>query len=310
MWIREEYIKWSDYLLNWNPQAWSELLFDLFAKISLINTKLSDPIITEWWTALDPQEAWRCMLDYIRTEKFIKWLYKAIQDSKNIFPWEKIKVLYAWSWPFASLVIPLLNRLNSEDVNFTLLDIHYQSLECVEKIIKKLWFGDFFSEPLLDDATQYKWNPNEFHIIISETMSAWLRSEPQVAIMKNCRDLLKKNWIFIPELIIINAYLYDGIWKTNSGIRKDLWKILNLWIHSSFLDYAEPVSLDVPCISKGYKLYLWTEIQTYWGYKILEGESMISYSNFIRPIYPKDSWRSLLFEYLIKKYPEFRVILK
>ena len=97
-------------------------------------------------------------------------------------------------------------------VRVTLLDINPVSVEAVEKLYTTLGIDVFAEMFVLSDASIYKVD-RQYDIVISETMQAGLKKEPQVAIMQNLIPQCKADTIFIPEQIIIDAYLRKrGIW--------------------------------------------------------------------------------------------------
>lgn len=154
--------------------------------------------------ALSSQHAIDCLGDPLRTVRFIKATYQAINDSFTKFPTEKINLLYAGCGPGAPLILPLLSQFSSEKLSITLLDINESSIVSVKTLIKSLEYEDFFRDIRLTDATTYSFPKNiPLHIILSETMDKGLSKEPQVRITQNLAPQLIEDGILIPEEIEI-----------------------------------------------------------------------------------------------------------
>ena len=67
--------------------------------------------------ALSPRHAKECLYDYIRTARFIKGVYKAINSAKEKFVDEVLEVVYAGCGPLATLIIPLLSYYDSKKIS-------------------------------------------------------------------------------------------------------------------------------------------------------------------------------------------------
>ena len=166
--------------------------------------------ILETGKAISPVDAARCVLDFVRTSKFLRGIYAAINEAKIRFPSEKIEILYAGCGPFAALAVPFCFKFQPDEISFTLIDIHKRSLESAECIFQKLGFENFISEYIQNDASTFRAeNGKNFHIIITETMQKALEKEPQAAIILNLAASLLEDGIFIPQTIIIDAFLTD-----------------------------------------------------------------------------------------------------
>lgn len=89
-----------------------------------------------------------------------------------------------------------------------MLDINAHSLDALAKITSTLGLNEFIEEVFCEDATTFTVN-KVYDIVISETMLACLKSEPQVAIMQNLIPQLNKNCVFIPQEITVDAILVN-----------------------------------------------------------------------------------------------------
>jgi len=144
-----------------------------------------------------------CLLEMKRTAVFLRGIHNAIalKLSANNCP---IHILYAGTGPFGTLITPLLLLYNPEEIKVDLLDINQDSLTALQKIIDVLEIGKYIGEIYCTDATTMKLN-HPYDIVVSETMQACLKNEPQVAVMQNLIPQLNDQCIFIPEEISIDA---------------------------------------------------------------------------------------------------------
>ncbi len=118
------------------------------------------------------------------------------------------------------------------------------------------------------DATAYKVD-YPYDIIISETMQAGLKKEPQVAIMQNLIPQCSVDTIFIPEQITIEAYLKRrGIWDGDRLIEEggETNRLCELFsVNKTNLDsstYRKVVNLP-EMFNKPYDLLLYTTIRVF-----------------------------------------------
>src|SRR5688572_7879646 len=84
-----------------------EALYDFFLKLTSFEIPVNNSFVnTKYGRALPPYVAALCIKDMIRTRQTIRGIYRAIKDKleENIKP---VKILYAGSGPFATLLSPL-----------------------------------------------------------------------------------------------------------------------------------------------------------------------------------------------------------
>ena len=156
--------------------------------------------------AISTRAAAHCLLEMKRTAIFLRGINKAISIklSENIN--KPIRILYAGTGPFGTLLVPLLSLYTSHELRVDLLDINHASLVALLELTGKLDLDEYIDEIFNTDATSFTVNKC-YDIVICETMVACLRNEPQVAIMRNLIPQLDKACIFIPEEISIDACL-------------------------------------------------------------------------------------------------------
>jgi len=164
--------------------------------------------------AISTASAAHCLLEMKRTAVFLRGINKAISLKISKAAGRPVRILYAGTGPYGTLVIPLLSLYRPEELIVDLLDINSDSLAALQKITDILVPGEYIDEVYCADATSFVVT-KPYDIVISETMLACLKSEPQVAIMQNLLPQLDKSCLFIPEEISIDA------WLTNPKMERD-----------------------------------------------------------------------------------------
>jgi len=196
-------------------------MYEVYASISgiSIQNQNMESIFLDSGKAISTPEAAHCLLEMVRTTKFIRGVNDAfdawIQANTTDSP---ITVLYAGTGPYAALVTPLLQLYSPLQLQVDLLDINKESLESAVRVITDLGFSQFIRTTFIDDAAKIKLN-SAYDVVISETMQAALKKEPQVAIMQNLIPKCSANTIFIPQEITVNAELISKE-KWNSATYK------------------------------------------------------------------------------------------
>lgn len=189
-------------------------LYDLLCdsiEFDEINLDNRNSIFTERGRAISPFEAAHCIKEFMRTKAFIKGIHFAIRDLKKEIKNEPIRILYAGTGPFATLMLPMTSLYSKDEIQFTLIEINNQSVNCLEKVINHFGINDYIDEVILTDATSYSLvDSGRHHILLTETMQQALRNEPQVSIALNLLPQIRKDGIMIPENIIINLGLIDS----------------------------------------------------------------------------------------------------
>jgi hypothetical protein len=170
--------------------------FDGWAEDSLLNSGV----------AINPQAAAYCVKDYRRSVVFLRAVYTAIKTAMARFPNRPTRILYAGCGPFATLLLPLLGKFKTTELDIQLLDIHQQSLDSVRQLIAYFGFSRHRIKTVQADACRYQ-HPCRLHLIIAETMQKALEQEPQFAVSANLAPQLCPQGIFIPEKIEVELCL-------------------------------------------------------------------------------------------------------
>jgi predicted RNA methylase len=186
-----------------------DTLYNVFSRITGVSPAqigTDKDIMLPSGKAISPSAAAHCLLEMKRTAVFLRGIHQAIQQKLNNKTEEPVRILYAGTGPYGTLVIPLLHRFTPQEIQVDLLDINPASLEALQKLIDELQLNDYIGSACCKDATTFTLSRN-YDIAISETMLACLKNEPQVAVMQNIIPQLQPEAIFIPEEICIDAAL-------------------------------------------------------------------------------------------------------
>ncbi|AUP80740.1 SAM-dependent methyltransferase [Flavivirga eckloniae] len=168
--------------------------------------------------ALGLNHAAQCLLDYKRTVKFLQAVVTAIQEKQKLHPGETINIFYAGCGPYAPFVTLVAPLFNSNEIQFSVLEINKNSLESAKKLIDSLELSDYVKETHLADAVTFKVpNPDDFHILISETLDALLYRECYVPILFNMLPQFNKNITLIPENVCLNLTFTYNLPEKNTG---------------------------------------------------------------------------------------------
>ncbi len=162
-------------------------------------------------SALAPRWAIQCIKDLQRTKQYTLGLFKAVNESLKKDPNTPVHILYAGTGPFASLVLPLTTRFTPQQLQFTLLEVNPESMAWLDIVIKQFKLEDYIIATELTDAATYKIDKSQtIDIVLSETMTAGLKNEPQVAISYALMDQLPEKTILVPEQIQLSMCLVNA----------------------------------------------------------------------------------------------------
>ncbi len=298
-----------------------EFYFSLIDESSMLSLENVKETKTTYGIALDPINAISCLDDIKRTTKYMQGINSAISLLKGRQTKRDIHIVYAGCGPLAPLVLPLIMFIETEGIQFTLIDIHQESIDVLSEIISQLKLSTENIELLSADATTVKVNGKlPVDLIVIEAMTAALKKEDQVSISCNLVDQLDEDGILIPQEIKINAVLTDPKKEFLQGAIKDkgrvkLGKIFALNKSSIQLrnkrktDYFPVESIQLPMtFDADYQIMLTTEIKVYNDIEIAEYESGLT-NPMLYPIGNdfKEN-RILQFSYKMTGMPEFEYI--
>jgi len=267
--------------------------------------------ITAQGKAVSPTTAAQCAEDVQRTRIFMQGVYAAIQQKLQHNNHQAIDVLYAGTGPFGLLLIPLLPLLDAAQVRVTLLDIHAESLEKLQRVITFLGVEHFVAQVEHADACVWQ-SAQKFDLIISETMRQGLIQEPQVSIFGHLQQFLKDDGWLIPEIIRLDLWLSSGGLAAESERKNpdvhlgrvfQLDKTVAMQLGNGDTSCAHG-NLRVPDYAAALKdLKLTTFIQVFGDYQLHENQSQLTL-----PLYERNARvlpNSLLrFRYELGSYPQ------
>jgi len=271
--------------------------------------------------AVSPLMAAFCAREVLRSAAFIKGAGAAVQDAARED--RPVRVLYAGCGPFALLALPLMAAFSAQQVVFTLIDIHPESLRCAQHLIDAFGFSSHVLEYVCTDATRYQIPPDSIpDVIVSETMNVCLGKEPQVSI---ARHLLAQapDALMVPQAVSVEACLLDPS-KEHSPVgfapgetfaepvrdRIYLGKVFELdaqnirhWV-SITVDCLPAASIRIPApLPERYQVRLLTRIVVYGQTSLQDYESSL---NLPQPLPGKPKFtggETLQFYYKLGAYP-------
>ena len=236
--------------------------------------------------AISPVQAAKCLQETLRSQKFMQGVKRAIEDRLNCSD-DNIHVLYAGTGPYATLLLPLLCVLKLDRVKATLIDIHPENIDAVKTLINHFDVTNNNTDVVCADATEWQaTEPQVFDIIISETMTALLKREPQVFIFAHLCQYLAASGTLIPQDISLRAWLTPSqpLIPVEDGDKTD---ILLKEFYSLNIEEAKRLSAGDRSSFKGsimlpadlkpnYILKLTTDIQVYKHHKLTENQSSLN----------------------------------
>jgi len=136
--------------------------------------------------AVSPVNAALCAHEFLRGAAFIQGAARAMEQAAARCEGRPLRVLYAGCGPYAFLLLPLLALWPAHRAQFTMLDIHPDALAPARRLVEALGLAAGVRSWRQADAATIQLDPDALpDVIVSETMSAALKSEPQVAITRN-----------------------------------------------------------------------------------------------------------------------------
>ncbi|MFT5778508.1 MAG: putative O-methyltransferase YrrM [Crocinitomicaceae bacterium] len=181
-------------------------ILNSFATIALEDEESKKDIQMSNGIAIGMTWAARCIDDQIRTKRFIKGTFEAIQDQLKTK--KSVHLLYAGTGPYGTLILPILSKFSPKQLKVTLLEINETSMKHVQQIIQELGFENSVVEYLNVDATTHVFEPDiHYDIVLSETMQHALVKEQQVPLFLNIMKQVSPSTLMIPENIQLDLVL-------------------------------------------------------------------------------------------------------
>jgi hypothetical protein len=320
--MKEELKKITGILLDQNASFLQirdacESLYNFFVTLSSFETPLDNSFMpTRYGRALSPYVAALCIRDITRTRQTLRGVCRAIRDKLDQQR-KPVKILYAGSGPFATLVFPLTSIFSPEEIQLQLLEIHPASVAVLHKVIKQLGIDDYIYNVETIDATSFE-VPREFQpdMVVSETMNAALQWEPQVGIMAHLISQVPKETVMIPERITVDACLSTAVQIEGTAL-KPLGTLLEFNSETARKINSNPalipvmnegITINIPEADRKFNLLiLLTLIKVYKDIEIGYNESGLTV-----PIQQMERDRktgsfppALLYKYYLGKHPEF-----
>jgi hypothetical protein len=264
--------------------------------------------------AISPRAAALCLTDHLRTAAFARGVRDAIAHVRARFVGETINVVYAGCGPFAPLLVLPLLAIESDAIQFTLIDAHQTSLKAARRIVDALQLDAAVRDYVCADAASFRYPGNRaIHIAITETMRCGLEDEPQVAITANLAPQLRLGGVLIPERITVTAYLMDRAkeFTPPDAPEKDrirLGELLEVSTRTArTLCSPPPVAVTIPKVtSNQYMLALMTDIDVFGAHGLHEYESGITNPMWLRNFRAEDTPALVEFTYVPTSKPGFR----
>lgn len=207
----------------------------LFMKVSEIDPTLpeyKEDIHHKTGKAIGPQWAGLCVDDLLRTKRFIKGTFHAIQEAKSKKQGKPVTLLYVGTGPFATLLMPLLTKFAPEELQLLLVEVNPLTVTALKNTIKNLGVENYVKEIISTDAAQLQLeNAAEIDIVLLECLQFALVKEQQVAITYNLIPQLRKDILLIPEEIKLSVGFIDNVKKmeymTNGTNEASFYKDVN-----------------------------------------------------------------------------------
>ncbi|AGC77851.1 hypothetical protein LX97_01973 [Nonlabens dokdonensis] len=172
--------------------------------------------------ALGLNHAAQCLLDYHRTEKFVKAILIAIRNKREANPDKTVSIFYAGCGPYAPLFTLVAPHFKPEEVQFELLEINSSSVTAAQKLIEHLNLKAYLRNIHEADAITFQIEePREFDILISETLDCMLFRECYVPILANLLPQFHEEITVIPQNVQIDlSFLTSSINEENNQEEK------------------------------------------------------------------------------------------
>ncbi|NNG44356.1 class I SAM-dependent methyltransferase [Pseudoalteromonas sp. NEC-BIFX-2020_002] len=271
---------------------------------------------TSQGVAISPVQAAKCTEETLRTQIFMQGVKFAIEERLKATT-DDIHILYAGTGPYGTLLIPYLSVATNPRIKVTLIDIHLENISAIKKLVKHFSITQNIVAITCDDATRWQApDSQQFDIIISETMTALLKREPQVFIFAHLCQYLSESGTLIPQKISLKAWLthFNSLMQTEDKPSTD---ILLKEFYCLNIDEAKRLNTGDTSAFKGsmlipngvetnYRLKLTTDIQVYKHLKLTENQCSL---NIPLTFLPHDAQlrggEAIHYEYIMPKCADF-----
>lgn len=258
--------------------------------------------------AISPASAAACLIDFQRTAVFLRGIVKAIRHLQARFPGERLRILYAGTGPYATLLTPLTVLFSAGELCFDMLDIHQESIDAVKTLYAKLGITAYLGDLYVGDATTHQLHP-ETHMVLSETMLAGLRSEMQVPIMLHLIPQMREGALFLPEEIRVTAAMLSHrleVERIEGKLSEPPQRMILGEIYRIGMRHCLPpgeVTLHTPDLEEGWRMYLMTEIDVFAEEGLRAYQSSLTIPERVRGEFPSGS--KVRFGYRVAGAPGF-----
>ncbi|KAA1156632.1 SAM-dependent methyltransferase [Pseudoalteromonas fuliginea] len=271
---------------------------------------------TSQGVAISPVQAAKCIEETLRTQIFMQGIKLAIEERLKATT-DDIHILYAGTGPYGTLLIPYLSLATNSRIKVTLIDIHPENISAIKKLVKHFSITQNIVAITCDDATRWQApDSQQFDIIISETMTALLKREPQVFIFAHLCQFLHNSGTLIPQNISLKAWLtpFKSLMSIEGSTTDD---ILLKEFYCLNIDEARRLNAGDASSFKGnmlipngvdtnYRLKLTTDIQVYKHHRLTENQCSL---NIPLTFLPHDAQlrggEAIHYEYITPKSADF-----
>ncbi|ELE6598120.1 hypothetical protein RMQ50_001351 [Vibrio alginolyticus] len=189
----------------------------------LTQEELTRQYISTSGLVMSPLNCKHTIKDVYRIKGFACGINKAIQHM--LANKSQVKVLYPACGPFAPLLLPLLahykqsDRINAEQLQVTLVDIHPGAIKALNQLIADLDIADYIEALVEEDATQF--SPTQtFDLLILEAMQHGFSREGFLSIAKHLVQYLHIQGEMIPNQVSVRAMMVIGETEFNQQWEK------------------------------------------------------------------------------------------
>ncbi|MEK9159515.1 MAG: hypothetical protein AAB383_02170 [Patescibacteria group bacterium] len=184
----------------------------------IIKLTLLEDTQTDFGRAISPAEAATLLFSssgWTRTRKLTIGFWDAAWAALKANPNDQVHVLYIGTGPYASLALPVAAAFPQEKLVVHAVDIHQESLDMLDRVLRHFDLEETFPTRLCADATQVDWHKHltvKPKIVLVECMDRALLREPQAKIVENLNQQYGSDFLLVPGRVMVNVYLYgeDG----------------------------------------------------------------------------------------------------